>query len=186
MPLIKSKSKAAFGKNVAAEVKAGKPVKQAVAIAYSTKRAAKKAYGGSVDDDYDDSDAPPRTRYRPAPDASHYDSDIDYRNGSIGKARAPLPPSIKPNKADVARKEKIDKKNDLDTKIMNAAQRSGNKEIAEKAFVRRHVRERAEGLQANAKRFPYKAAESRKKWSEEIGGGKPAPFKSGGKAKSSW
>ena len=35
MPLIKSKSKAAFSKNVAAEVKAGKPVKQAVAIAYS-------------------------------------------------------------------------------------------------------------------------------------------------------
>ena len=40
MPLMKSTSKAAFRKNVAAEVKAGKPVKQAVAIAYSTKRAA--------------------------------------------------------------------------------------------------------------------------------------------------
>lgn len=45
MPLIKSASKSAFKKNVAAEVKAGRPVKQAVAIAYSTKRsaAAKKA-----------------------------------------------------------------------------------------------------------------------------------------------
>ena len=54
MPLIKSKSKAAFGKNVAAEVKAGKPVKQAVAIAYSQKRAAKKAVGGSLNPmDYD-------------------------------------------------------------------------------------------------------------------------------------
>ena len=42
MPLIKSTSKNAFRKNVAAEVKAGKPVKQAVAIAYATKRAAKK------------------------------------------------------------------------------------------------------------------------------------------------
>ena len=42
MPLVKSSSKAAFRKNVAAEVKAGKPVKQAVAIAYSTKRAATK------------------------------------------------------------------------------------------------------------------------------------------------
>lgn len=41
MPLIKSKSKSAFGKNVATEVKAGKPIKQAVAIAYSVKRAAK-------------------------------------------------------------------------------------------------------------------------------------------------
>lgn len=38
MPLIKSKSKRAFKKNVKAEVKAGKPVKQAVAIAYSIKR----------------------------------------------------------------------------------------------------------------------------------------------------
>lgn len=38
MPLIKGKSKAAFNKNVATEVKAGKPLKQALAIAYSTKR----------------------------------------------------------------------------------------------------------------------------------------------------
>jgi len=42
MPLIKSKSDKAFKKNIATEVKAGKPVKQAVAIAYSTKRAAPK------------------------------------------------------------------------------------------------------------------------------------------------
>ena len=42
MPLIKSKSKEAFKKNVSAEVKAGKPVKQAVAIAYATKNAAGK------------------------------------------------------------------------------------------------------------------------------------------------
>ena len=42
MPLTKSTSKAAFKKNVAAEVRAGKPVKQAVAIAYSTRRAAAK------------------------------------------------------------------------------------------------------------------------------------------------
>ena len=47
MPLIKSKSKEAFGKNVAAEIKAGKPQNQAVAIAYATKRAAKKT-GGKV------------------------------------------------------------------------------------------------------------------------------------------
>jgi len=44
MPLVKSSSKSAFRKNVKAEVKAGKPPKQAVAIAYSVKRkaAAKK------------------------------------------------------------------------------------------------------------------------------------------------
>ena len=46
MPLIKSKSKKAFGKNIAAEIKAGKPQKQAVAIAYATKRSAMKDGGG--------------------------------------------------------------------------------------------------------------------------------------------
>jgi len=61
MPLIKSKSDKAFKSNIKAEMAAGKPQKQAVAIAYSTKRAAKKAGGGSVD---------PR----------NFESDEDYRN----------------------------------------------------------------------------------------------------------
>ena len=43
MPLIKSTSPKAFKENIKAEVKAGKPVKQAVAIAYSEKREAQKA-----------------------------------------------------------------------------------------------------------------------------------------------
>ena len=38
MPLKHSKSKEAFSKNVKAEMKAGKPQKQAVAIAYQVKR----------------------------------------------------------------------------------------------------------------------------------------------------
>ena len=42
MPLKKSASKAAFKSNIKAEIEAGKPVKQAVAIAYSEKRAATK------------------------------------------------------------------------------------------------------------------------------------------------
>lgn len=42
MPLTKSSSKKAFQKNVRAEMKAGKPPKQAVAIAYSVQREAKK------------------------------------------------------------------------------------------------------------------------------------------------
>ena len=42
MPLVKSKTEKAFKENIKAEVKAGKPVKQAVAIAYSTKREAEK------------------------------------------------------------------------------------------------------------------------------------------------
>ncbi len=42
MPLKKSTSKSAFKSNIRAEVAAGKPVKQAVAIAYSEKRQAAK------------------------------------------------------------------------------------------------------------------------------------------------
>ena len=42
MPLKKSASKKAFKSNIKKEVKAGKPVKQAVAIAYSVKRKAGK------------------------------------------------------------------------------------------------------------------------------------------------
>ena len=42
MPLVKSASPMAFRKNVKAEMAAGKPQKQAVAIAYATKRAAAK------------------------------------------------------------------------------------------------------------------------------------------------
>ncbi len=50
MPLSKGKSKAAFSHNVGAEMNAGKPQKQALAIAYSMKRKAKKGYaqGGEV------------------------------------------------------------------------------------------------------------------------------------------
>lgn len=46
MPLVKSKSEKAFKKNISTEVKAGKPVKQAVAIAYSVKRGAQKMKDG--------------------------------------------------------------------------------------------------------------------------------------------
>ena len=42
MPLKKSKTEKAFKENIKTEVKAGKPVKQAVAIAYAEKRAAEK------------------------------------------------------------------------------------------------------------------------------------------------
>lgn len=42
MPLVKSPTKEAFKENVRREIKAGKPQKQAVAIAYSVQRRAKK------------------------------------------------------------------------------------------------------------------------------------------------
>lgn len=42
MPLIKSTSNKARGKNIATEIRAGKPPKQAAAIAYSMQREAKR------------------------------------------------------------------------------------------------------------------------------------------------
>jgi len=47
MPLKKSKSEKAFKSNVKAEVKAKKPEKQALAIAYSVKRDAEHKRKGS-------------------------------------------------------------------------------------------------------------------------------------------
>ena len=46
MPLIKSKSKSAFKSNIKEMVKAGHPVKQAVAAAYSVKRGSRNANKG--------------------------------------------------------------------------------------------------------------------------------------------
>lgn len=43
MPLVKGTSEKAFSKNVKTEVKSGKPVKQAVAIAYAVKREAEES-----------------------------------------------------------------------------------------------------------------------------------------------
>lgn len=42
MPLVKSASKKAVSKNIKTEMKAGKPQKQAIAIALSVQRKAKK------------------------------------------------------------------------------------------------------------------------------------------------
>lgn len=53
MPLMHGKSKRAFGHNIRAELDAGKPQKQAVAIAYSEKRKAERAHkaaGGCIGD----------------------------------------------------------------------------------------------------------------------------------------
>jgi hypothetical protein len=49
MPLEKGKSEKAFTHNIKAEMHAGKPQNQALAIAYSMKRKAKKASGGTVE-----------------------------------------------------------------------------------------------------------------------------------------
>ena len=42
MPLVKSSSKKALGKNIATEIRSGKKPAQAAAIAYSVQREAKK------------------------------------------------------------------------------------------------------------------------------------------------
>lgn len=48
MPLKKGYSEKTFKENIRKEVHSGKPVKQAVAIAYSQKRAAEKSAGKAV------------------------------------------------------------------------------------------------------------------------------------------
>lgn len=48
MPLMKSSSKAAFSKNIAAEIRAGRDPKQAAAIAYSVKRKAAAKKGAAT------------------------------------------------------------------------------------------------------------------------------------------
>lgn len=73
MPLVKSKSDKAFKSNIKAEIAAGKPQKQSVAIAYSVKRAAKKAGGGSID-------------------PMKYDSDVDYKQALAAKGMKPPRP----------------------------------------------------------------------------------------------
>ena len=45
MPLVKSKSPKAFKENIKTEVKAGKPIKQAVAIGYAVQRESKSKKG---------------------------------------------------------------------------------------------------------------------------------------------
>jgi hypothetical protein len=90
MPLIKSKSKKAFSKNVEAEMSAGKPQPQALAIAYSVKRKAPKkmAEGGVIS---------AKSEKRPMPDDRHDDAAMVSRN-SGDKA---------PAKGDNARQDNI-------------------------------------------------------------------------------
>ena len=47
MPLIKSSSAKAFRENIRTEIKSGRPTKQAVAIAYATKRSAAAKKGAA-------------------------------------------------------------------------------------------------------------------------------------------
>lgn len=76
MPLMKKKSKAAFEHNIKAEMEAGKPQKQSLAIAYSVKRKAKKAMGGKM---YAEGGSI-KDEKRPMPDQEHNDKAEAQRN----------------------------------------------------------------------------------------------------------
>ena len=166
MPLIKSKSDKAFKSNIKVEIAAGKPQKQAVAIAYSTKRAAKKATGGSMSP-YD------------------YDSDWDYKSAT-GQLKDE-------DESDEPERTPIQKYKDKkyinrivgQEKVGNIAKAMGDKETAEKMAGRKQRRIESGRLKERAERASKeqeygKASRTRKEWSEKIGKGKPAPFKTGG------
>lgn len=187
MPLIKSKSDKAFKSNIKAEIAAGKPQKQAVAIAYSVKRTAKKARGGIIDDDY-----MPRRRVSTNP--HDYDSDVDYYK-AIGDPRGNEDDENEgadnvpmPSRTALQKSKKRVQKITAGRKMAELATKSGNKEEAEKQWGRLQRRGETGRLktftESALKAGPSKKAEQyRKEWSEKIGKNKPAPFKSGGKVK---
>jgi hypothetical protein len=192
MPLVKSKSDKAFSKNVKAEIAAGKPQKQAVAIAYSVKRAAKKARGGEVT--WEDIDEP-RPRPRQSTNPYDYDSDQDYYR-AIGRIKdddddEEEDTAPRMNKAQKFKSQKFVNKVSGNRKMADLATAAGNKEEAKKQWDRlqrrgesNRLREHTKGAESRGDKA--KAQTMRKEWSEKIGAGKPAPFKSGGKAKVCW
>lgn len=186
MPLIKSKSPKAFKSNIKAEIAAGKPQKQAVAIAYAVKRKAKKAYGGSVDPD-EIAESRPRIA---SSNPMDYDSDVDYykaigdRRGNEGgdEKQEPLSKaSYRGMKAEQNRRKKYFAKNEEYVKKSMAAKKSGDKEAQKKVDERWNKHTQSESLRQRAKMPKPMGDEARKEWSEKIGKGKPAPFKNGGK-----
>lgn len=166
MPLIKSKSDKAFKSNIRAEVKAGKPVKQAVAIAYDVKRRApvKKAGGGSP---------------------YNYDSDIDYYR-SVGDPRGVMeeveyePHEYKKKTYEKAKRQKM---------AEQELKKRGATEEAKKLQGRR-VRRNTDEFYRNATRAfeaadePENAERMRSEWERKVPKNRfknPAPFKKGGK-----
>ena len=173
MPLIKSKSDKAFKSNIKAEMHAGKPQKQAVAIAYATKRAAKKAIGGSM----------------------NYDSDVDYYK-SIGDPRGDEDddgPDLAPKMSATQKYKSKQLVNKLtaNRKMADIATAKGDKPEAEKQWGRLQKRGESRRLKDFAKSAEKRGASDkaegyRKEWSEKVGGGKKAPFKKGGSTNGCW
>ncbi len=138
MPLIKGKSPKAFEHNIKAEIHAGKPQPQALAIAYSVKRkAGKKKYaqGGMVKDES------AKTEKRPMPDEAHNDAmeeshnrgmkaahqDQMLDNPTVAQARRPSrvplssPKIIGSDAFSVRTREDIDKEKHLETSAAPAS-----------------------------------------------------------------
>lgn len=168
MPLIKSKSDKAFKSNIKAEIKAGKPQKQAVAIAYAVKRKApvKKAYGGSAD---------PR----------HYDSDIDYYR-AIGDPRGVMAEEeYKPHEYKKKTYEKANRQKMAEKEL----KKRGDTEEANKLKNRRIKRNTDEFLRNATRAFEAAGEEEgaenmRSEWERKVPKrpyAKSAPFKKGGK-----
>src|ERR1700679_2018645 len=129
MPLMKRRSEKAFKHNIEAEMHAGKPQKQALGIAYSVKRKAKKAAGGSVQSGSKDMNMNSGGVVK---SGSH---DMDYAKGgevSASNERRPMPdneyndsPEVAHNKA---KKQLIDSDWD-DNPTVKQAQKNNGREV---------------------------------------------------------
>ena len=108
MPLIKSKSDKAFKQNIKAEIAAGKPQKQAVAIAYDVKRRAgkKMADGGMTDDMPDQAAAPAPAPVQAAPMPAPAPTPSPAPQNAPAAASAPAPAPSGPSSMDYLGKMK--------------------------------------------------------------------------------
>ena len=80
MPLINSTSKKALGENIGIERKAGKPEKQAVAIAFSKKREVAKKMGDSEKRSY-------RAKLGHTRSKERHEKYGDYRGGDLDASK---------------------------------------------------------------------------------------------------
>ena len=133
-------------------------------------KAMKKANGGSMD---------PRD----------YDSDWDYKSatGQLKEESDEPEQEYRIRPSVLNRQKTIRRKNAADSAMSMAAKRAGDKDADKKIQDRWFRRDQSEKLKFKAKTSKAPVADSaRKEWSEKIGKGKPAPFKTGGKVKSCW
>jgi hypothetical protein len=117
-----------------------------------------------------------------------YDSDVDYYS-AIGRLKEENdePQESRISSAVLNKQKTMRRKNAADSAMSMAAKRAGDKDADKKIQDRWGRRDQSEKLKIKAKTSKAPVAESaRKEWSEKIGKGKPAPFKTGGKVKSCW